>query len=453
VTAHRLAEPARHPLDRPLEAVILERGHAATGLAHRVMVMLAPRDDSLVALPSLADVDPLNQPEVEEKLDRAIHAREPDPTPLGAQLVANLLRRQAAVLAREQADDRLAGPAEAVARVLHRPRDACPPVGAHCFAGAHRRRNMIMILILVIAAQLRIVAAAALLAAVVGISACGGSGSDGGQTIAATTGITADLAERVAGPDADVEQIVPDGASPHDYELSAQDRQKLEEADVVVANGAGLEAGIPLDEVDAPSWMLTEHVGELFPFEEGGDDPHVWMDPTRVADALPSLADALADADPDHAAAYRERAREYATELRDLNREMAQTLDTVPRGDRGLVTSHDSLAYLADRYGYVVAATAFPSTGTEAEASAEQIHAVEVAVRESGVPAIFAQEGDDPETLRLVGEETGVEVEYGLLVESPSSAGSYEEMLRRDADLIADSLRAGRRPAPLARER
>jgi zinc/manganese transport system substrate-binding protein len=312
---------------------------------------------------------------------------------------------------------------------------------------------MIMILILVTSVLLRIIVAAALLAAVAGISACGGSGSDGGQTIAATTGITADLAERVAGADADVEQIVPDGASPHDYELSAQDRQKLEEADVVVANGAGLEAAIPLDEVDAPSWMLTDHAGELSPFEEGGDDPHVWMDPIRVADALPSLADALADADPDHAAAYRERAREYATELRDLNREMAQTLDTVPPNDRGLVTSHDSLAYLADRYGYEVAATAFPSTGAEAEASAEQIHAVEAAVRESGVPAIFAQEGDDPETLRLVGEETGVEVEYGLLVESPSGAGSYEEMLRRDAELIADSLRAGRRAALLARER
>jgi zinc/manganese transport system substrate-binding protein len=292
---------------------------------------------------------------------------------------------------------------------------------------------MIMILILVTAAQLRIIAAAALLAAVIGVSACGGSGSDGGHTIAATTGITADLAERVAGPDADVEQIVPDGASPHDYELSARDRQKLEEADVVVANGAGLEAGIPLDEVDAPSWMLTEHVGELFPFEEGGNDPHVWMDPTRVADALPSLADALADADPDHAAAYRERAREYERELRTLDRELAGRLARVPARDRELVTSHDSLAYFADQYEFDVAATAFPATGAEAEASAEQIHVVEDAVRESGVPAIFAQEGDDPET--------------------PSSAGSYEEMLRRDAELIVDSLRAGRRPALLARER
>ena len=148
----------------------------------------------------------------------------------------------------------------------------------------------------------------------------------------------------------------------------------------MVANGAGLEAGIPLDEVDAPSWMLTEHAGELFPFEEGGDDPHVWMDPTRVAEALPSLADVLADADPDHANEYRRRAREYERELRTLDRELAGRLARVPARDRELVTSHDSLAYFADQYQFDVAATAFPATGAEAEASAEQIHAVEDAV-------------------------------------------------------------------------
>jgi zinc/manganese transport system substrate-binding protein len=315
---------------------------------------------------------------------------------------------------------------------------------------------MIMILILMESIEFRIGPVAATFAAAVGalvFAACGGSDDGDGTTIAATTGITAGIVERVAGPRTEVDQIVPDGASPHDFELSAQDRQRLEEADLVVANGSGLEAGIPLDEVDVPTWMLTEHAGELSPPEEaeegeedehGDADPHVWMDPTRVAAALPSLADALAEADPEGADDTRRRARKYASELRSLDRELANTLGAVPPRDRELVTSHDALGYLADRYGFEVIATAFPTTGAEAEASAEQIHDVEVAVRESGVPAVFAEESDDPEALELVAEQTGVEVNTGLLVESPSAAGSYEGMLRRDADLIADSLRARR---------
>ena len=164
------------------------------------------------------------------------------------------------------------------------------------------------------------------------------------------------------------------------------------------------------------------------------------MDPTRVASALASLGAALGEADPERAAEYRDRARAYADELRGLDRELSATLDAVPAANRELVTSHDSLGYLADRYGFEVVATAFPSSGPEAEASAAQLQEVIEAVAEHSVPTLFAQEEDDPEALRLVADEAGVEIEVDLIIESPGSAGSYEEMLRRDAELIAAGL-------------
>jgi zinc/manganese transport system substrate-binding protein len=303
-----------------------------------------------------------------------------------------------------------------------------------------------------------IAALAACASLAIGLAACGDDDSGSGATeVVATTGILADITEQVAGGDAEVVQLIPDSADPHSFSLSAEDRQTLEEASLVVANGAGLEAGVPVDEAEA-TWTLTDHVGSLLPFEEehaeeseeehaeeGGEeehseDPHVWMDPTNVAAALPSLAEALGQADPAHADDYAERADEYAKSLRSLDRTMRRALGEVPDDNRELVTSHDSLSYFADRYGFEVIATAFPATGAEAEASAEDLAAVEDAVRASGVPAIFAQEGDDPEALNLVASNTGVELNYDLLVEAPGSAGTYEEMLRRDADLIAQSL-------------
>jgi zinc/manganese transport system substrate-binding protein len=292
-------------------------------------------------------------------------------------------------------------------------------------------------------AATRLAALAACASVAAGLTACGDDDSGSGTTeVVATTGILADITEQVAGGDAEVVQLIPDSADPHSFSLSAEDRQTLEEADLVVANGAGLEAGVPLDEADA-TWTLIDHVGELLPFageDAEGSDPHVWMDPTMVAAALPSLAETLADADPDHADDYARRAGKYGKRLRSLDRMMRRTLGVVPEDNRELVTSHDSLEYLADRYGFEVIATAFPATGAEAEASAEDLAAVEDAVRTSGVPAIFAQEGDDPEALDIVASQTGVELNYDLLVEAPGSAGTYEEMLRRDADLIARSL-------------
>ena len=285
----------------------------------------------------------------------------------------------------------------------------------------------------------------AIAALALGLAGCGDGGDgDSGTQVVATTGILAAITTEVAGPDARVTQLVPDNADPHSFSLSAEDRLELEEADLVAANGAGLEAGLPLDEGDTTVWELAANVEEALPAsdpEEGPDDPHVWMDPTRVAGALPSLADALADTDPANAEAYRQRVDDYAERLTALDREIERALRPIPPPDRELVTSHDALGYFADRYGFEVVATAFPSTGAEAEVSAERLADVEQAVRDSQVPAVFAQEGDDPEVLSLVADDTGVELNYGLLVETPGAAGSYEEMLRRDAELIAPSLR------------
>ncbi len=274
-----------------------------------------------------------------------------------------------------------------------------------------------------------------------GITACGddGAGEGEGPRVVATTGILADITANVARPDVSVEQLIPDGASPHDFQLSAEDRQELEEADLIVANGAGLEAGIPLADVDTPIWELTANAGELLPSGES-TDPHVWMDPVRVAAALPSLAGALGDADQALAAEFDERARGYAKELAALDREITAELRSVPESDRELVTSHDALGYFADRYGLEVIASAFPASGPEAEPSAEQLAEVLTAIEDNDVAAVFAGAEDDPKTLALIADEAGVAIEDGLLVESLSENGTYAEMLRTDGDLVSGAL-------------
>ena len=281
------------------------------------------------------------------------------------------------------------------------------------------------------------VAASLAIALALVVSACGSESEGGseGPTISATTGVLADITEQIAGDDARVEQVIPEGSSPHDFQLSADDRAQIDDSILLVSNGLGLEPGIPVDQVDSPTFALTE--------EAGGSDPHLWMDPTRVAAALPALAEALAQADPEHAEGYRSRARSYAAELETLDGELREMLAGVPEDERELVTSHDALGYFAARYGFTIVATPFPASGVEAEPSATRIRDVEEVIRRTGVPAVFAEEGDNPEVLEMIADETGVEVVDDLLVEAPGSAGSYVEMLRHDAELIAEALGRG----------
>lgn len=289
-------------------------------------------------------------------------------------------------------------------------------------------------------------------------SALSGCGEAGGnhRTIAVTTGIWADLVRQVAGPDASVDQVIPDGASPHEFQLSARDRARIENDLLLVYNGADLEAGIPISDIQVPKFAMAEHVGPLQRFRSagslehpsaeagaaGGYDPHVWMDPTRVVTALPALAETLAKADPVHAAGYRARARAYAAKLRRLDAEMRRTLAAVPPQNRKLVTSHDALGYFADHFGFQVIATPFPASGPDAEATAQTVNEVEEAIRRAHVPTVFAQETDNPEVLEGIASRTGVRIEEHLPVEAPGDAAGYIGMLRRDAEMIAAGLSA-----------
>lgn len=275
----------------------------------------------------------------------------------------------------------------------------------------------------------------------IALAIVGCSSSDSPKSgVVATTAILAEITQRVAGSETEVTQLLPDGASPHDFQLSARDRATVNDARLLITNGGGLEAGLALESSRATRYELIDHAGPLIRSEPGGPpDPHVWMDPDRVASALPSIARALAKLDPAEASGYQDRAESYARELTRLGREMERTLRTVPAANRFLVTSHDSLAYFARRFDFELAAALFPSSGPEAEASAASVEDVELAIERTGVPAIFPEADSNPAALREIAARTGVRVIRGLRVETPGRGG-YATMLFDDARLVSRGL-------------
>ena len=257
---------------------------------------------------------------------------------------------------------------------------------------------------------------------------CGRDSGDADVQVVATTTIAADIARQVAGRDADVEALLPETAGPHDYAPSAKDRAKLEAADVVVAWGSGLEHGLPL--------------GDLDPVElaEGQDNPHIWMDPELVALSLSKISDALADADPAHASGYRSRAAEYADQLARLDRQVRRIFRTIPSERRKLVSSHDSLGQFVKRYDFEFVGAPF-GLAPESEASAEKVAELIDRIEHEGVPAVFAEDTDDPELMREIARDAGVEVVDDLLTEGfGDRVDGYGEMLRYDAERIAGAL-------------
>ena len=196
------------------------------------------------------------------------------------------------------------------------------------------------------------------------------------------------------------------------------------------------DAGTQPDAEDDP------HAGHAH--AHGSDDPHVWFDPHRVAEALPRLAQALttdAGLDP---AAVEACLTSYQAELEAVDAEVAAKVERLSAASRKLVTNHEALAYFADRYGFEVIGTVIPTPASMAQASPAQLEALAEIIEHEGIKALFAEtvhSTDDVEALAArVGDVAVVTLYTGSLGPPGSGADTYVGFMRTNADLIVDAL-------------
>lgn len=287
-------------------------------------------------------------------------------------------------------------------------------------------------------------------------AACGSPGAppEGRPTIVVTYSVLGAVVEDLVGDAATIQVLMPNGADPHEWQPSAKDIETLTRADLLVENGLGLEGGMAsafaqaeaagVKRFIAADHVTVRHVGA----GEGADpsdpdqapgapDPHLWMDPLTIRDAMDALALQL---ESDLGIDVGTRAADLDARLATLNDEVAAILAAVPEADRTLVTGHESLGYFAARYGFRLIGAIVPSLSSAAEPSAADLAALVGAIRAAGVPALFTELGTPPQISRAVGAETGAKVVEVMTAALPED-GSYDTFLKNLATIVADNLR------------
>lgn len=282
-------------------------------------------------------------------------------------------------------------------------------------------------------------------------------------SIVVTTSILGDVVANVVGDDATVEVLIPLGVDPHDFQVSSAQVALITTADLVVANGLGLEESL----LDVLAGAVSDgarvlEIGPMIdpiassgPIHDDDDDdddhddddheldPHIWMDPVRMADAARLIAVELSTIDP--GADWAARAESYAAELLDVNAEIAAMLMTVPTAERRLVTNHATFGYFADRYGWEVVATVIPGVSTLGAPSSADLAELVRLIEQEGIRAIFVETTSPDVLARAVAAEVGSRVEVvELQTESLNPPGAEGDtligMLRSNASLITRAL-------------
>lgn len=294
----------------------------------------------------------------------------------------------------------------------------------------------------------------AALALATALTGCGSTASDDRPLVAVTTNILGDVVTELIGDQAEVLVLMPPGADPHSFEISAQEAARLERADLLVANGLGLEEGVQRH-VDAAAERGTPTVsaGDLVapldyvdPDRGSVPDPHLWTDPRLMRDVVAGIADALAEHVPgiDHST-LAAAAEAYDADLVALDIELEASFAALPDDRRRLVTDHHVFGYLAARYDFEVLGAVVPSGTTLAAPSARDLEDLATTIREAGVPAIFVDSAQSDRLSLVLASEAGVEVEIVTLYaetlgEPGSEADSYLDLMRVNARAIVAAL-------------
>lgn len=288
-----------------------------------------------------------------------------------------------------------------------------------------------------------------------------------------------DFTKKIAGDHAEVELLIPSGVEPHDWEPSPTDIRKLQDADLFVYNGAGMEPWVydmlaslkdkaprvsveaskdiellNLDEEDEHDHDEDhdheehehdhDHEGhdhEDHHHDHGGIDPHVWLSPVKAQEQVNRIAKALKAADPTHGADYDAQAQKIIADLNALHHEYETR--TKKLSQKLLVVSHKAFGYICTLYG--LEQVALSGLNAEGGPNLKTLAAITELVREKGVTTIFSEELVSPKIAETIARETNTRVKVlnpleGLTEEQIKAGEDYFSVMRSNLDKICTAL-------------
>lgn len=311
-----------------------------------------------------------------------------------------------------------------------------------------------------------------LLLAACTIDASGGdtSNSDATATVVATTTQMGSVAQQItdcAGGDTQI--LMGAGDDPHQFEPSSAQIADMISADLVLANGLGLEAsmqrsienavsdGAELFEVAPQLDPLPlegdhdhehehdqgghDHDGHDEAHDHAGHDAHVWLDVARMADGAELIGEKIAETSGDET--YVSCGADVAESLRETDAEIQDIIGAMdaPR----LVTDHAAYGYLADRYGLEISGVVIPGGSTDGEPSSQDLTALTSLLNEEGADALVTSKANTNRMISALAQETEQDVPVVELYESAigepgSKAATYQDAMLYNANALAEAV-------------
>jgi zinc transport system substrate-binding protein len=173
------------------------------------------------------------------------------------------------------------------------------------------------------------------------------------------------FAQEIGGEKVTVKQLIPDNTEVHTWQPSFADILAVDEADVIIYNGASLDHWFEeeiLSNIDSSDKIIVETTKEVKLLEteqenddhehshEGLYDPHTWISPFIAKQQAQKIYEALIQNDPNSEEYYTERWQKLKMRFEELDNNYLTGVSTKRKEE--IFVAHSAFGYLADRYGF-----------------------------------------------------------------------------------------------------
>lgn len=225
----------------------------------------------------------------------------------------------------------------------------------------------------------------------------------------------------------------------HDYSINTKDMKTLQNADLLIANGAGMESFIEKVAATNPKLKIAQLAEgiELIKDTNGTKNPHIWVSVSNTILMTENLSRFLSNADPKNLLTYKNNALIYKEKLENLLVEMKMELKQYK--GRKIITFHESFPYFANEFNLEIAAVIEREPASKPSAK-ELVETINI-VKKNKITALFAEPQYPADVANVIAKETGAKV-YILdpAVTGELNKDAYIDTMKKNLIILKEAL-------------
>lgn len=261
------------------------------------------------------------------------------------------------------------------------------------------------------------------------------------------------LTEEIGGDKVNIENVIPEGSEPHDFDIKAKDMKAIEESDIFIYNGAGMEEwiedvkaaisekeliiveaskGVDLIKADEEAEESEEHEGH----NHLGKDPHTWLGLNEAKIQGENIKNALVEKDAKNKEYYEENFKKFNEKIDSIIKEYSPKFKELD--NKNFVTGHATFGYLCRDFG--LAQKSIEGVFAEGEPSPKELQNLMEYCKENNIKTIFIEELISTQLSDTLANEVGAETKQIYTLHSNEDGKSFSDVLKYNVETIYSAM-------------